>query len=88
MKYIKGLHKCTRWSPAYKLADKMSKDFLNTIPLIAALGGKYMRDRHWKSLMTATSKTFVPPYEDPDMLIGDNFNLSPFNSWLLTLYQW
>ena len=76
VKAIKSLHKCTRWSAAYRFADKTSKDFVNTIPLIALLGAKCMRERHWKDLMVATSKTFVPPYEDKEMLIGTILSLN------------
>jgi dynein heavy chain len=70
VKAVKNLHKCTRWSKAYKLADKMSKDFLNTIPLISLLGAKCMRERHWQALQTVTKKDFVPPYADKNLLLG------------------
>jgi len=82
IKAVKGLHKCVRWSPAFKFADKMSKDFLNTVPLLGLLGAKCMRDRHWKALMTATHKQFTPPYEDKEMLIGTilSLNLHEFSA--------
>jgi dynein heavy chain, axonemal len=67
---VKNLHKCTRFSKAFKAADKMSKDFLNTIPLISLLGAKFMRPRHWDMLKTATKKNFTPPYEDKSMILG------------------
>lgn len=70
VKAVKGLHKCVRWCPAYKAADKMSKDFLNTIPLISLLAAKSMRDRHWIMLKQVTKKEFVPPYEDKELLLG------------------
>ena len=76
VKYVKNLHKCTRWSKAYKYADKISKDFLNTIPLITLLGAKCMRERHWESLKTATKKDFTPPYADKDLLLGGILNLN------------
>lgn len=69
VKLVKNLHKNTRWCKAYKMADKMSKDFVNTVPLIALLGAKSMRPRHWQALMTTTKKQFVPPYEDKEMLL-------------------
>jgi len=47
VKSVKYLHKCVRWSKAYKLADKISKDFLNTVPLISLLGARCMRGSHW-----------------------------------------
>jgi len=70
VKTVKALHKCTRWSKAFKLADKISKDFLNTIPLISLLAGKCMRDRHWTTLKQVTKKDFVPPYADKTLLLG------------------
>jgi len=76
VKLVKNLHKCTRWSKAYKYADKTSKDFLNTVPLIALLGAKYMRDRHWDALMAATKKTFTPPEKDKELLLGGILALS------------
>jgi dynein heavy chain, axonemal len=75
VKYVKNMHKCVRWSSAYKAADKMSKDFLNTIPLVSLLAAKCMRDRHWTALKVVTKKDFTPPYEDPDMLLGGILNL-------------
>jgi hypothetical protein len=38
-KAIKAMHKAVRGSKAYKMADKLCKDFSNTIPLISQLGG-------------------------------------------------
>ena len=70
VKIIKNLHKCLRWCKAYKYADKQSKDFLNTIPLITLLGAKYMRERHWESLKIITNKSFTPPYADPALILG------------------
>ena len=29
-----------------------------------------MRPRHWKMLMEATGKDFVPPYEDEELILG------------------
>lgn len=70
VKAIKALHKCVRWSNAYKAADKLSKDFVNTIPLISLLSAKCMRERHWQALKQVTKKNFVPPYEDKNLLLG------------------
>jgi dynein heavy chain len=70
VKAVKGLSKCVRWCPAYKAADKLSKDFLNTIPLIALLAAKCMRERHWETLKQVTKKEFVPPYADKELLMG------------------
>ena len=70
MKAVKNLHKCVRWCPAYKAADKLSKDFLNTIPLISLLAAKCMRERHWEALKTVTKKDFVPPYADKNLIMG------------------
>jgi dynein heavy chain len=70
VKAIKALHKCVRWSNAYKATDKLSKDFLNTIPLISLLAAKCMRERHWEALKVITKKDFVPPYEDKQLLLG------------------
>lgn len=59
-----------RWCPAYKAADKMSKDFLNTIPLISLLAAKSMMERHWNALKTVTKKDFTPPYASPEMQLS------------------
>ena len=67
---MKNLHKCVRWCPAYKAADKLSKDFLNTIPLISLIAAKCMRERHWESLKQVTKKEFVPPYADKKLIMG------------------
>jgi len=73
---VKNLHKATRWCKAYKAADKISKDFLNTIPLIGLLGAKCMRPRHWNALKTTTKKDFVPPYEDEELILGGLLQLN------------
>jgi dynein heavy chain len=70
VKAVKSLNKCVRWCPAYKAADKLSKDFLNTIPLISLLAAKCMRERHWETLKQVTKKEFTPPYADKDLLMG------------------
>jgi dynein heavy chain len=76
VKKVKALHKCTRWSKASKLADKKSKDYLNTVPLIALLAAPCMRPRHWEQLMTATKKKFTPPYLDKNMKLGEIISLN------------
>jgi dynein heavy chain len=76
VKNVKGSHKCTRHSKAFQAADKMSKDFLNTIPLVTLLAAKCMRPRHWMALKTATKKEFTPPYEDPQVLLGSMLALN------------
>jgi dynein heavy chain len=82
VKAVKNLHKCTRWSKAYKYADKLSKDFLNTIPLISLLGGKCMRERHWETLQVITKKDFTAPYANPSLLLGEilELNLHEFSA--------
>jgi dynein heavy chain len=82
VKAVKTLGKCTRWCPAYKAADKLSKDFLNTIPLISLLAAKCMRERHWEALMAVTGKKFTPPYADAGLLMGGilALNLHEFTS--------
>lgn len=67
VKNIKNLHKSIKWCAAYKEADKRSKFFLNTIPLISLLGAKCIQVRHWEALKIVTKRDFVPPYENPDM---------------------
>jgi dynein heavy chain len=76
VKLVKGLHKCVRWCPAYQASDKMSKDFLNTIPLISILAAKAMRERHWTALKTVTKKDFVPPYADHGLLMSGILDLN------------
>lgn len=82
VKYVKNLHKCVKWSKAYIAADKVSKDFFNTIPLVVQLGAKSMRPRHWDALKVATKKDFTPPYEDENLLLGGilNLNLHEFSN--------
>jgi dynein heavy chain len=75
VKNVKSLHKCVRWTNAFKRIDKLSKDFLNTIPLISLLCAKSMRDRHWIALKTITKKEFSPPYANPDLLLGSILDL-------------
>ena len=77
LKAVKGLHKCTRWSAAFRAVDKGCKAFLSTIPLIALLGAKAMRPRHWGLLVKATNGVhFTPPHEDPNMLLGGVLQLN------------
>jgi len=76
VKAVKSLHKCVRWSGAYGAADKMSKDFLNTIPLISILAAKAMRERHWTALKTVTGKEFTPPYADKGLLMSGILDLN------------
>ena len=70
VKYVKNMHKCVRWSKAYQAADKMSKDFLNTIPLVSLLAAKCMKDRHWDSLKAVTKKEFISPLLDKALQLG------------------
>lgn len=51
VKSVKSLHRCVRWSDAYQKTDALSKDFMNTLPLIRSLRGKAVRPRHWNLLM-------------------------------------
>jgi dynein heavy chain len=62
-----GVSKRVRTTGVYRGTDQLIKDFLTTVPLIAALTHKSMRPRHWSALMKATNKTFTPPYEDASM---------------------
>jgi len=75
IKAVKNLHKNTRWCNAYKAADKKSKDFLNTVPLIQLLAAKCMRQRHWVELQHATKKDFKSPLEDKTLLLGNILEL-------------
>ena len=61
--------------------SKNIKNFINTIPLIAALQSPSMRPRHWELLRKAT-KEFVPPHEDEDLQLGGllSLNLHEFNT--------
>ena len=62
--------------------SKNIKNFINTIPLIAALRSPSMRPRHWELLRKATGKEFVPPHEDEDLQLGGllALNLHEFNT--------
>jgi dynein heavy chain len=50
MKATKSISTQLRWCNAYSSVDRKMKDFMNTIPLIALLLGKCMRERHWESM--------------------------------------
>ena len=76
VKAVKNMHKCTRWCKAYVAADKLSRDFLNTIPLVSLLAAKSMRDRHWEALKAVTKKDFTPPYKDQEQLLGGILDLN------------
>ena len=76
VKAVKNMHKCTRWCKAYIAADKLSRDFLNTIPLVSLLAAKSMRERHWESLKVVTKKDFIPPYKDQNQLLGGILDLN------------
>jgi dynein heavy chain len=75
-KFKTGGTKKTRSCGAYKGVDKQIRDFLSTCPLITALRHKSMRPRHWDLLMKATSKTFMPPHEDPEMKLQGLLDLN------------
>ncbi len=75
MKLVKGLSKDVRWSNAFIMLDKECKDFLNTVPLIQNLGNKAMRGRHWKQIMEVTHKNFVPPLDNPEMILQEIIDL-------------
>ena len=70
-----GGNKRTRASGTYKHVDKALKDFLVTVPLIAALRHKSMRPRHWQALQTATGVHFPIPSGTPDLLLGGLLDL-------------
>ena len=75
VKNVKKLHKTVRWCGAYKQADKTSKDYLNTIPLIQLLASPFMRPRHWEMVKKAAGKEFTPPYENKELTLGGIINL-------------
>ena len=70
LKKVRGQNRSIKWCNVFTVTEQNVKDFLATCPLIVALSHKSMRPRHWKMLMTATGKEFVPPYEDPDLILG------------------
>jgi dynein heavy chain len=72
----KQLHKCTYWSPAYKLVVKKVNNFQNTIPLILALAGNAMRPRHWEDVKKVVKKDFALPFEDKNLLLGSLLDLN------------
>jgi dynein heavy chain len=75
VKAVKKLHKTIRWCDAFRHADKMSKDYLNTIPLIQLLASPFMRPRHWEMVKTAVGKEFTPPYESKELTLGNIIDL-------------
>jgi dynein heavy chain len=82
LKKFNGLKKTIKMTGLYKDVSKNIKNFINTIPLIAALRSPSMRPRHWELLRQATGKEFVPPHEDEDLQLGGilGLNLHEFNS--------
>ena len=70
LKKVRGQNRSIKWCNVFTVTEQKVKDFLATCPLIVALSHKSMRPRHWKMLMDATGKEFVPPYEDPDLILG------------------
>ena len=70
LKKVRGQNRSIKWCNVFIITEQKVKDFLATCPLIVALHHNSMRPRHWKMLMTATGKDFVPPYEDPDLILG------------------
>ena len=79
--------KGVRWSDAYTTLETTTKDFLNTVPLIQALGAKSMRLRHWGMLAATTKKQFTPPPEDPNLTlqVGGASYLMPVHLFALYL---
>jgi len=75
IKNVKKLHKCTRASKAYRKLDKITKDFLNTVPLVQLLAAPCMRDRHWEQIQKDIGKTFTPPYKDKNLKLGEILEL-------------
>ena len=76
LKAVKSLHKCTRWSNAFKFLDRNCKDFLSSIPLIGLLRSKSMRPRHWNLLVEVKKATnFTPPCDDISIKLEQIFAL-------------
>ena len=82
LKKLSGLKKTVKKTGLYIDVSKNIKNFINTIPLIAALRSPSMRPRHWELLRKATGKEFVPPHEDEDLQLGGllSLNLHEFNT--------
>ena len=82
LKKLSGLKKTVKKTGLYVDVSKNIKNFINTIPLIAALRSPSMRPRHWELLRKATGKEFVPPHEDEDLQLGGllSLNLHEFNT--------
>jgi dynein heavy chain len=76
MKLVKSVNKDVRWSNTFATIDKVTKDFMNTVPLIQNLGNKAMRPRHWDAIMDVTHKKFTPPHEDHDLLLEQILDLN------------
>ena len=75
-KKLSGLNKAVKKCGLYVDVNRDIKDFINTIPLIAALRSPSMRPRHWELLRKATGKEFVPPHEDEDLQLGGLLSLN------------
>ena len=63
---------------AFRGLDKVIKDYLNTVPLIAALSHRSLRPRHWSRVMERTKKTFTSPLDDREMKLQAILELSLF----------
>ena len=55
---FRKLSKTIRQMPISGVLETIMKQFRNVVPLLANLKHEAMRERHWKMLMTKTSKNF------------------------------
>lgn len=79
IKDFRKLSKLIRQMPIANVLEKIMKQFKNVVPLMASLKHESLRDRHWKMLMTKTSKSF-------DMS-PERFTLDNMFSMQLHMYQ-
>eukprot|EP00947_MAST-08B_sp_MAST-8B-sp1_P001611 g1611.t1 len=78
-KRMRALDKAVRQCKGYLGLNNLLKDYLITIPLVAALRHHSMRPRHWDTVMTEVGKKFTPPHEDPDMKLSVILDLQLHN---------
>lgn len=79
LKIVKALPRDLRESNAYLGLEQEVKNFVLTCPLIAQLGNKAMRIRHWEELQSTIGQSFAGPHENKSLRLGEVLDLGLHN---------
>ncbi|XP_026191394.1 dynein beta chain, ciliary [Cyclospora cayetanensis] len=71
--YIRGLSKEIKSTKVYTAVLERVSNMQVVLPLVAELHSEFMRDRHWKQLMTIAGQTFT---KGPGFCLQDLMNLN------------